>query len=191
LRKISMLFMAAIFLVLCSCTKEPSEAIIQTAIAQTQSVIPTPTQIPTTDLSEVRFNRDLFDLDKYGLVDGEQTKTIPVIWPLRAVKEGNNSFSLQILNKKGEAKGWITILIYKSSEELDTAYFRIVENVGKYEVETEKNIGDRTVVYSEMFSGVLFTKCQALVHVTYYGDLGTLLDFAKDINSSIEGLVCE
>ena len=147
----------------------PSEGSIQTAIAETAAAGPTATSAASATpvpIAEIDISPQILQPEDLGLEGAEIQDTNPEIWPLKNVPSGDSHLSRKLNNPKGEFVGWVSIFLFESLDELEQAFSIAEQNVTKYKVAENVQLGTRSISYREtLLAGVIFVDGHALVSV--------------------------
>jgi hypothetical protein len=143
----------------------PTETIV---ILPTLTPTPTPTQTPIP-LESIKIDPDIFKPEDLGLIGGEMFATNPGIWVLRDVEVGVNNITRKFIDSGGDIKGYVSVFLYKSPENLQLAFDQAKANIeGNSLVEIiNLNIGDNNIAFKEYYDGIIYTKGNAFVCVTF------------------------
>ncbi|MBA4383461.1 MAG: hypothetical protein C0410_01875 [Anaerolinea sp.] len=181
------LILLTLFLVSC----KPSPEVIQKAISQTQTAMPTPTKIPLSsiDLSSVIFkDGDLpagYEPAQIRSELGDFTRTIPT---------PDNSIS-QTLSNNGKIGGLVDILLYEDSTKVQSAFNQITPNMpGTAEYIDVGEQGQVSVNFMIMNTVSLsFTRCNAVVALQFLGTLNKddAISYATRLDKRLKDLTCK
>jgi hypothetical protein len=201
--------------VLTACSTTPSEALIQTAIYETQLAAPTPTSTqkppptqeptPTPTPTPVPLS-DLF-LEDLLLVHGDLS-------PEYIGQEIRSSFPPKFSNlpkadavihqrfKRGVyGSDGIMIVLYENKEDLENSYRMVVEIISRNADTTQfVNVGEKAMVAESSYiigptKGVhlVFTRCHALVHIGLFSqgaNENEATNYGARIDKRLSSLVC-
>jgi hypothetical protein len=184
------------YILLTSCA--PSASAVQTAVAQTQSAMPTEAPIPTSTrvaIAKIKLEPEVIHPEDLGLVGGELSDSNPEIWPLKSVPNGDNHLSRKLLDAKGEFAGWVSIFLFESQEHLQQAFGTAQINITQYKTELDRTIGDQAAAYDEpSMKGIIFTNGPALVSVALREtstsiEMKSIAYYADSLNSRVASII--
>ena len=193
-----------ILIVLVGCSQSP--AAIQSAIAKTQTAMPSNTPTPTPiPLSEINLENSLLlkgDLPEGYVVEPFEKDISGTIF--KNIK-GIDNVLLQRFSKEGEGGGTVAVLLFENIDNLNQAYDDIIKNelestkyTGKSELD---DVGEKGYVYYQQIypdtdysiNFVTFVRCHAFVYMvkTMGGKETTVLRaYAKKLDERLTELVC-
>ncbi len=203
-------FAAISILALAGCTSAaatPSEEMIQTAIAQTQTAMPTQRPIPSPTpipLSEIDIERILLlKGDLPTIFEGGQVKNkIPEKFV--GIPEPDQSIQQTFIDTEGS---WgedlsIMILIYSSISDLTSAYGIVIKKAGWDDTTFTpiSDVGEKAVGASKTYdelpyigmtnAKVIFSRCHALVYISLKRNMDVATTYAQRLDKRLKLLVC-
>ena len=189
MKKIVLAFFA-LTLILAACG--PSPQVIQKAIEETQTAIPTITPIPLTDidLSKIAFSEG--DLPPGYSPSQIRTELGDVS---RHVPEPINWFS-QAIAKENDFGGIIDVVVYNNQATAKTAYDIIIKNMIN-DNPADPKVGEQSRVTSQLvFVGgtvdLAFLRCNTVAHVQLMGTTNEndVIAYMTRLDNRLSGLVC-
>jgi len=211
---IKVIILLLVLLLLACDSAKPNASAIETAIAQTQAAIPTSTPIPTPTSIPTPTPIPLSDIDLESILllsgdlpiefVGDQVKTIP---PKVFNGAPTADQVIQQTIRSGIYGGdGISILLYQSPSDLDTAYnivnkameikgkngiFKPLPNLGEKAVFSQSlSMFESQMIYSTQ---IVFTRCHALVYIDLFApsaDLVVATTYAQRLDKRLKPLVC-
>ena len=204
-------YLALFTILLASCSSAPSGNAVQTAIAQTQAVLPTntsvpiptgtptpipPTMIPIADLDLSSILVQPNDLPA-GYSEAQIRSTAPAMF--NDIPESKNQIYQQF-EHDGDAAGGVGVFIYDNQLDADNAYNTILDGMGDG-TESVSNIGVRArmALMDMTLSGMniqnselLFYRCNTVVHIrmTDSSNPDYVISFAQRLDERLTPLVC-
>ena len=199
-----------------SAQTNPDPGLIQTAIAQTQSVstplasqtsvpvantpIPTDTLTPivldTIDLSAVLIQAG----DLPAGASGAQIRSVPPKMYDKMPAGVNRIY--QQFEHSGKTAGGVAVILYGSPEDIDNGYLFLLGSMG--EAQEIAGIGEKAHILSSdipgstaaklglNFAEIVFERCHAVVHIrmTFTGDIDAISAYAQALDNRLRMLVC-
>jgi len=164
-------------------------------LTNTQEPTSTPTKIPLSDIQLEDILIEDGDLPA-GYSGAQIRDTAPEMFD--NLPESENTINQQ-LAKGGEQKGGVTIFLYDSQKDLDSAFFKI--KTGFSEEEQLEEVGENGFIayFSQDILGIkiqygdlLFVRCNAVVHIrmTELSSEDSLIAYAKRLDKRLSELVC-
>ncbi|HNZ02157.1 MAG TPA: hypothetical protein PKJ34_13150 [Anaerolineaceae bacterium] len=205
--KHTLFFIVMICLMLSSCSGQPSENAIQTAVSQTQAA--QPTEIPITPTATVE-KIDLKDLDLESLSfqDGDlpeeytlsgDIKSIPATIDDQYKELLVNAIQIGFLHNK-KAGGSVTVAILESNFDRNQVYEYLVSSEKIFTSSTDTtDIGEEgKIIY---FTGtptspdsikIIFTRCSSVVKISLARDVeeSDVINYAQKLDERLSSAVC-
>ena len=161
----------------------------------TQEPTSTPTRIPLSDIELEEILVKDGDLPA-GYSGAQISDTAPEMFD--NLPEAENTINQQ-LAKGGEQKGGVTVFLYDSQDNLDSAFFKI--KTGFSEEKQLDTVGEKAFItyFSQdilgikiQFGDLLFSRCNAVVHIrmTELSSEDSLIAYAKRLDKRLSELVC-
>jgi|LSQX01.2.fsa_nt_gb hypothetical protein len=202
-----------ILIILCGCNNSPAS--IETAIANTQTAMPTNTPQPTSTstptptstqtpipLSEIYIDNIL--LVKGDLPDGFVADPVGKFTdnPIFAEFQGYEQMAIQQFSKENEGIGLVAVYLFKDLNNLNLAYssakVKVEEIFGQSVGSTQ--FGERGLFFYKPILGritssaVIFVKCNAFVYIAKTiedSDLSLLQPYAEKLEVRLTNLLCK
>jgi len=161
----------------------------------TQEPTSTPTRIPLSDIELEEILIKEGDLPA-GYSGAQIRDTAPEMF--NDLPRSQNTIYQQ-LAKGGDQKGGVTIFLYDSQDDLDSAFFKI--KTGFSEEKQLEEVGEEGLItyFSQeilgikiQFGDLLFVRCNAVVHIrmTDLSSENSLITYAKRLDKRLSELVC-
>lgn len=101
----------------------------------------------------------------------------------------------QRFENKGQVVGGITVFLYASGNDINSAYSSIEKGIGSG-TEPLSDIGEKGIVaelslLDNTSTDILFVRCQAVVHIRMPGDKTDSTPYARRLDKRITPVVCQ
>jgi hypothetical protein len=192
-----------IFLLIASCSTAPSNAEIQTAIAETQAAAPTDTLFPTeTTIPLENIDLESILIHEGDLPAGYSEAQVRSAQGRRREPELDKSINsiFQQFSLQGEAAGGVSVYLFKTSADCDAAFNVIVE--GLEEAEVIDHVGENAVKWSVFLpliggstiegSMVVFIRCDSLIIIEMKraGDVSGAIAYGQRLDQRLQEVIC-
>jgi hypothetical protein len=208
-RRLKRLWGVVVCLLAVACA--PSQASIETAIAQTQAAAPTNTVAPTVtiqptatvaptatpepfDVTTLEIDPAIIDVEGLGLRAGVPTNEKPVQFYTQSVRPGEYHLSRQLLDQSGKFAGWVSFFVFEDVFRADSAYLTVVANMAQASLSDPTDVGEKAIYFEDgERSGIAVLRCHALMTVMIGERLGQsiLRSFAEQLLTKLEPYVCD
>jgi hypothetical protein len=119
-----------------------------------------------TPLSAINLDPAFLQVEGLGLAPGTVGRTNPVVWPLLNIPNGDNHLSQQLVDGSGEYIGWVSVFLFESGEDLESAFQALSGNAAGFETSGVASVGERSLAYDENGRhGIAFVQCRALINI--------------------------